>query len=69
LLLLLVTHAGRLVQRREIIEGVWGKGFTGNHTIADRYIVRLRRKIETDPHNPKLIQTLTGGGYRLSLED
>jgi two-component system alkaline phosphatase synthesis response regulator PhoP len=69
LLLVLVTHRGRIVPRQAIIDAVWGKGFTGDHSIVDRYMVRLRRKIETDFHHPQLIQTATGAGYRLVIEE
>ncbi|MEL7399813.1 MAG: helix-turn-helix domain-containing protein, partial [Pseudomonadota bacterium] len=35
---------------------------------VDNQVSRLRKKIERDPHDPKLIKTVWGGGYMLSCD-
>jgi len=47
---------------------VWGY-YGGDTRTVDVHIWRLRRKIEDDPQNPKLLHTLRGRGYRLQWEE
>jgi two-component system phosphate regulon response regulator OmpR len=54
---------GRTVSRDELI-GLSGKG---SSRAVDVHINRLRRKIEQDPSNPRLLQTVRGLGYRLRV--
>ncbi len=64
LLLFLLRHPGRVFSRDELIQHVWREAFEGfPHTVSS-HINRLRRKIEPDPQNPRLIQTAWGIGYR-----
>jgi len=63
LLWLLVTNAGRVLSRTQIIDSVWGSDFYGDVKALDVYIRTLRRKIEEDPDRPALIQTVWGVGY------
>jgi DNA-binding response OmpR family regulator len=41
--------------------------FEGYERTVDSHVKNLRRKIEDDPGNPRIIQTVLGGGYRLGL--
>lgn len=61
----LVRHAGEVVSKSEILEGVWDFDFDGDPNIVEVYIGRLRRKVDV-PFGTPLITTLRGAGYRLS---
>jgi len=58
---------GRVYSRFELINKVRGYEFEGYERTIDSHVKNLRRKIEDDPGNPGIIQTVLGGGYRLSL--
>lgn len=63
LLALLVQRADRVVTVREILEGVWGSlDYSGDS--VKWHIASLRRKIEENPREPRLIVTVWGLGYR-----
>jgi len=60
----LVTHEGKTVSRKAMLEEVWGlQGDTDTRAI-DNFIVRLRRYIEEDPARPRHLLTVRGVGYR-----
>ena len=62
---MLAQHAGRVVTRRQIMKQVWG-GTHLDDTHYLRIVIRnLRKKIEADPTQPKLLLTELGVGYRL----
>jgi DNA-binding response OmpR family regulator len=67
LLRLLVAHAGRALERSFIFQSVWGPEFYGDQSALDVYVRQLRRKIERDPSDPRLIETVRGVGYRFAL--
>jgi DNA-binding response OmpR family regulator len=69
LLLALASTPGRVHSRYELINRVRGYEFEGYERTIDSHVKNLRRKIETDPHAPQLVQTVVGGGYRLGLRD
>jgi DNA-binding response OmpR family regulator len=61
-----ILHRGRTVSRRQLLVDVWGiKGDITTRTI-DRHVASLRKKIETDPTEPKYIQTVYGIGYKFT---
>jgi two-component system response regulator ResD len=64
LLTYLMTHPGRAFNREQLMSEVWGWTF-GDHSTVTVHVRRLREKIEDDPTNPTLIQTVWGIGYRL----
>lgn len=64
LLALLMIHAGEVVDRAEIFDKVWGTDWLGDMRTLDVHIRWLREKLEDDPSNPFLIQTIRGVGYR-----
>ena len=66
-LLALATVPGRVYSRFELINRVRGYEFEGYERTVDSHVKNLRRKIEADPGNPRIIQTVHGGGYRLGL--
>ncbi len=63
----LARSAGRVLSREELLGKVWGY-YAGDTRTVDVHIWRLRRKIEDDPENPKMLHTLRGRGYRLQWE-
>ena len=64
LLEFLLRNAGRVLTRGQLIDRVWGGDYYGDTKTLDVHIKRLRSKIESDPANPVLIQTIRGLGYK-----
>jgi len=66
LLAYLVKHSGRVRTRGQILEAVWGESEYLDERTVDVHIRWLRRKIETDPANPRRLITVHGVGYRFA---
>ncbi|MFT6973007.1 MAG: two-component system response regulator RegX3 [Pontimonas sp.] len=64
LLELLMTNAGRVLTRGQIIDRVWGSDYFGDTKTLDVHIKRVRSKVELTPSEPVLIVTVRGLGYR-----
>ena len=64
LLNFLMRGAGRVLERHEIMRGVWGENFFGDDNLLDVYIRYLRQKIESKSA-PTLIHTVRGVGFIL----
>ena len=64
LLELLMTNAGRVLTRGQIIDRVWGSDYFGDTKTLDVHIKRLRSKVELTPSEPVMIVTVRGLGYR-----
>ena len=64
LLEFLMRNVGRVLTRGQLIDRVWGGDYYGDTKTLDVHIKRLRSKIEDDPANPLLIQTIRGLGYK-----
>jgi len=69
LLALFVRNAGRVLTHKFILEQIWGPAHAEEAQYTRVYVGSLRKKIEKDPANPKIILTESGIGYRLSVED
>jgi len=67
LLEFLMRNAGRVLTRMQLIDRVWGSDYVGDTKTLDVHVKRLRAKIEADPANPKIIQTVRGLGYKMEL--
>lgn len=65
LLEFLMRNSGRVLTRSQLIDRVWGGDYFGDTKTLDVHIKRLRSKIENDPGNPTVIQTIRGLGYKL----
>lgn len=65
LLLTLAVNEGQALTRGQLLESIWDAAgdFVNDNTLTV-YIKRLREKLEDDPQNPRLIQTVRGIGYR-----
>ena len=64
----LISRAGQTVTTEELNQRVWGYTGEVDNTMLKNVVYRLRRKIEVDPANPLIIQTVTGVGYKLISE-
>jgi DNA-binding response OmpR family regulator len=60
----LIENEGRAVSRKVILEEVWQLQEDTDTRAIDNFIVRLRRMLEDEPDNPKVVQTVRGVGYR-----
>jgi len=65
LLLMLAENAGKVLEHEVLLRGVWGQEYTKDNDYLKVYIWHLRRKLEKDPRDPKLLLTEWGIGYRL----
>jgi two-component system alkaline phosphatase synthesis response regulator PhoP len=61
----LIKEPGRVFSRAQIIENAFGHDFDSFDRTIDVHILKLRRKLESDPHHPKHIRTIYGIGYKL----
>jgi hypothetical protein len=68
LLLLLYGRLGKICDKYQIVEAVWGQDYIDEVDDArvEKLISRLRSKIERDPANPKYLNTVRGRGYKLA---
>jgi len=67
LLHMLLRHPRQVLERRQILNDVWGYDFGGDDNVLEIYIGYLRKKLEADG-GPRLIQTVRGVGYVLREE-
>jgi DNA-binding response OmpR family regulator len=67
LLNLLMEKHGEVVEREPLFKKAWETNYTGDTRTLDVHISWLRRAIELDPGNPKLLKTIRGVGYRLDI--
>ncbi len=65
LLLWFVRHPQRVFSRAELLDAVWGTGFTGFEHTVNSHLNRLRAKLELDTLHPSVLVTVRGGGYKL----
>jgi len=66
LLVYFARHPKMVLTRARLLERVWGLDYAGDIDTINVYVRWLREKIETDPAQPVLIQTVRGVGYRLN---
>jgi DNA-binding response OmpR family regulator len=63
-LLFLARHPGQVFSRNQLMDAVWQYSFYSDTSTVTVHIRRLRAKIESDPAQPRHIQTVWGVGYR-----
>jgi DNA-binding response OmpR family regulator len=68
LLLAFVTHPKRVLTRDQLLDLSQGRELAAFERSIDNHISRLRRKIEEDAGDPRLIKTVWGGGYTLAAD-
>ena len=68
LLQVLAQHAGNVVTHQHLLKEVWGATHLDDAHYLRIFIRKLRRKIEKDPTQPRILLTELGVGYRLSAD-
>ena len=66
LLAYLMAHPDEVMTRERLLEAVWGWSFPAGTRSVDTRVAELRRVLEEDTGNPRLITTVPGMGYRFS---
>jgi two-component system KDP operon response regulator KdpE len=66
LLTTLIRHAGKVLTHRYLLKEVWGPHFAQETHYLRVFMASLRRKLEEDPSQPRLLLTEPGVGYRLA---
>ena len=69
LLEILARHAGQTLSRDQLMGQLHGVSYDGYDRSVDAHVKNLRRKIELDPANPRIILSVYGVGYRFSDEE
>lgn len=64
LLATFMSYPGRVWNRTQLIDKLWGSNFYGDERVVDTHIARLRKKIEPDSANPTFVKTVIGVGYK-----
>ncbi len=68
ILKVLAEHSGQIVSREDLLERVWGYDVFPSTRTVDNFILRLRKRFEKDPANPRHFLTVWGVGYRFLTE-
>lgn len=63
-LTLLYQRRGKVVDRNTMADEVWGVDYYPESRALDQHVSQLRKRIEADPANPRIIRTVHGAGYR-----
>ena len=64
LLFMLAAAAGEAISRSSLLKNVWGYENSGDTRLINVHVQRLRAKVEDDPENPQIVQTVRGIGYK-----
>ncbi|HEX8756421.1 MAG TPA: response regulator transcription factor, partial [Steroidobacteraceae bacterium] len=64
ILKVLAERPGEIVSREDLLERVWGYDVFPSTRTVDNFILRLRKRFEQDPANPRHFLTVWGVGYR-----
>jgi two-component system KDP operon response regulator KdpE len=57
-------NSGKALTHAQILKNVWGVGYQSDTKILRVFVNQIRKKIEIDPNQPKLLITISGVGYR-----
>ncbi|GAB3944658.1 response regulator transcription factor [Corynebacterium tapiri] len=60
----LLSNAGRVLTRGQLIDRIWGADYVGDTKTLDVHVKRLRSKIEAEPSRPRHLVTVRGLGYK-----
>ena len=68
LLLAMASRPNQVFTREVLLQQVWEYDYFGDSRLVDVHIRRLRGKVEDDPREPRIVQTVRGLGYKVSTE-
>lgn len=68
MLVTLIKYAGKVVTHRQLLREVWGPKYETETPYLRVYMGQLRRKLERDPAQPRILLTEPGVGYRLKAD-
>jgi two-component system KDP operon response regulator KdpE len=68
LIAIFAKHAGKILTHEQLLAEVWGGGHEKNTQYLRIYLGGLRRKLEPNPAQPKVLLTVPGVGYQLALD-
>jgi len=57
-------NRGRLLSREQLLDDVWGHGLSVTERVVDNQVSSLRKKIESNPAEPRVLVSVRGLGYR-----
>lgn len=60
------AHPGVALSRDQLLNAAWGIDYLGTTRTLDQHVAQLRKKIEVDPEEPKVLLTVHGVGYRFA---
>ena len=69
LLAYLASHSGRVLTHQNILNNVWGPEYLDNVEYLRVFMSQLRKKLESDPKQPRYLLSEPGVGYRFVIED
>ena len=64
----LAEREGEVVSREELLEKAWGHELYPSSRTVDNFILRLRKRFEPDPEQPRFFHTMRGVGYRFTAK-
>ncbi len=65
----LAREPGVMVTRADLLERVWGRGFTDEDGVVDAHVADLREQLGRDGDRPEFVETVGDSGYRLASID
>ena len=65
LLQALAEHPGRVLNRRQLTDAVWGEDWVGDDHLVDVHVAHLRKKLGEEAADPRYVLTVRGVGYRM----
>ena len=60
----LIKYRGQVVTRERMLDKIWGPNVCATPRTVDNHILRIRKKIEPDPADPRYLLSEYGGGYK-----
>ena len=63
-----LQNRGRVINRDELLDEIWGKDVFVAPRTVDTHMAHLRKKIENDPARPRFITSIRGVGYKFISE-
>lgn len=64
ILTVLYQHPGEVIDRNTLMNFAWGQDYLPSSRTLDQHVSQLRKRIEQDPKQPRIVQTVHGVGYR-----